>query len=180
MALRAETLARIGGFAPLLGVLADDHALGMAVRRLGLRVEVSPVLPAHVMSESSLAALWAHELRWARTVRLLNPRGFLGLGLTHPLPWALLALLCATGAATLAVLGLVLAARLALATGADAATGAAGGLSRLAWLPIRDLLSAAIWATALRHGGVDWQGRRYALSAEGLMSEAPPARSEPS
>jgi ceramide glucosyltransferase len=172
MALRAETLARIGGFAPLLDVLADDHALGAAVRRLGLRVEVSPVLPGHVMSEASLATLWSHELRWARTVRLLNPRGFLGLGLTHPLPWALLALLCAPGAATLAVLALTLAARLALATGVDAAIGATGGLRRLRWLPIRDLLSAAIWFTALRHGAVAWQGRRYALSPAGRMTEA--------
>jgi ceramide glucosyltransferase len=112
-------------------------------------------------------------------VRLLNPRGFLGLGLTHPLPWAILALLCAPGLATLGLLALVLAARAALASGVDAAIGASGGLRRLAWLPIRDLLSAAIWFTALRQGGVDWQGRRYALSAGGRMSEATPARSGP-
>lgn len=176
MAIRAETLARIGGLAPLLDVLADDHALGAAVRRIGLRVEVSPVLPGHVMSEGSFAALWSHELRWARTVRLLNPRGFLGLGLTHPLPWAILALLCAPGPAIVAVLALTLAARLALATGADAAIGAAGGIRRLAWLPIRDLLSAAIWATALRHGAVAWQGRRYALTTTGRMTEAARSR----
>jgi ceramide glucosyltransferase len=177
MALRAETLARIGGFAPLLDVLADDHALGMAVRRLGLRVEVSPVLPAHVMAEPSLAALWAHELRWARTVRLLNPRGFAGLALTHPLPPALLALAAAPGLATLGVLALALGARLWLAAGVDAALGVSGW-RRLASLPIRDLLSAAIWATALRRGGVAWQGRRYALTAKGRMSEAEPTRFE--
>jgi ceramide glucosyltransferase len=175
MALRAETLERIGGFAPLLDLLADDHALGMAVRGLGLRVEVSPVLPGHVMAEPGVAALWTHELRWARTVRLLNPRGFLGLGLTHPLPWALLALLCAPGWATLAVLGLALAARLALARGVDSAIGARGRW-RLLWLPIRDLLSAAIWATAFRHGAVAWQGRRYALTTAGRMSDAAPPR----
>ena len=171
MAIRAETLARIGGFAPLLDVLADDHALGAAVRRLGLRVEVSPVLPGHVMSEGSLAALWAHELRWARTVRLLNPRGFLGLGLTHPLPWAILALLCAPGLATLGLLVLAFAARATLALGVDDAIGARDP-RRLPWLPIRDLLSAAIWFTALRHGAVAWQGRRYALSPAGRMTEA--------
>ena len=42
MALRAETLERIGGFRALAGLLADDHALGAAVRRLGLRVVVAP------------------------------------------------------------------------------------------------------------------------------------------
>ncbi|MBY0337741.1 MAG: bacteriohopanetetrol glucosamine biosynthesis glycosyltransferase HpnI, partial [Acetobacteraceae bacterium] len=169
MALRAETLARIGGFRTLLPVLADDHALGAAVRRLGLQVEVSPVIPAHVMTEPSLAALWAHELRWARTLRLLAPGGYAGLAFTHPLPWALLALALAPGAWTLALLALVLAARLALAAGVDAALGVAR-MQRLAWLPIRDLLSWAIWATGALPGGVSWRGERFRLAGDGSIT----------
>lgn len=171
MALRRDTLERIGGFEPLLPLLADDHALGMAVRRLGLRVEVSPVIPAHVMQEASLGELWSHELRWARTLRLLNFPGFLGLGLTHPLPWALLALAAAPGGWTLGVLALVLAARLALASGVDSALGLAGGWRRWAWLPARDLLSFAIWLTALARGRVVWRDRRYRIGAAGEMVE---------
>ena len=38
IALRRETLAAIGGFGVLSNELADDYALGAAVRRLGLRV----------------------------------------------------------------------------------------------------------------------------------------------
>lgn len=174
MALRQDTLERIGGFEPLLPLLADDHALGAAVRRLGLRVEVSPVIPAHVMHEASLGALWAHELRWARTLRLLNFPGFLGLGLTHPLPWALLALILAPGGWTLGVLALVLAARLALASGVDSALGVAGGWRRWGWLPARDLLSFAVWATALARGQVVWRDRRYRIGAGGEMVEEAP------
>ncbi len=172
VALRAETLDRLGGFARFLDLLADDHALGVAVRELGLRVVVAPVLPAHLMAEPSLAALWRHESRWARTLRLLNPWGFAGLALTHPLPWALLALALAPGAATAAVLVLALAARLALAAGVDGALGRPPSLRRWATLPFRDLLSAAIWATAFLSGRVDWQGRRYALTPAGRMTEA--------
>jgi ceramide glucosyltransferase len=171
MALRRDTLERIGGFEPLLPLLADDHALGMAVRRLGLDVEVSPVIPVHVMHEPSLGALWAHELRWARTLRLLNFSGFLGLGLTHPLPWALLALAVAPGGWTLGVLGLALAARLALASGVDSALGVAGGWQRWVWLPGRDLLSFAIWVTALARGEVVWRDRRYRIGPNGEMVE---------
>ena len=171
MALRRDTLERIGGFEPLLPLLADDHALGVAVRKLGLRVEISPVIPVHVMHEPSLGALWAHELRWARTLRLLNLAGFLGLGLTHPLAWALLALLLAPGSWTLVVLAIALAARFALASGVDAALGVAGGWRRWAWLPARDLFSFAIWATALARGGVVWRGRRYRIGAGGEMVE---------
>jgi hypothetical protein len=35
--------------------------------------------------------LLAHELRWARTLRSLAPAGYLGMGVTHPLAWGLLA-----------------------------------------------------------------------------------------
>jgi len=175
MALTRETLNRTGGFEPLLPLLADDHALGAAVRRLGLRVVVSPVIPVHVMTERSLAALWLHELRWARTVRLLNPKGFLGLALTHPLAWALLALALAPGALTIGALALVLAARLLLAQGVDAALGVPGGWRRWAWLPLRDLLSAAVWAAAFWPGQVVWGGHRYRLGADGRVVETPRA-----
>ena len=175
MALTRETLDRIGGFEPLLPLLADDHALGAAVRRLGLRVVVSPVIPVHVMTERSLAALWSHELRWARTVRLLNPKGFLGLALTHPLAWALLALALSPGALTIGALALVLAARLLLAQGVDAALGVPGGWRRWAWLPLRDLFSAAVWAAALWPGQVVWGAHRYRLGADGRMVETPRA-----
>ena len=171
MALRRETLDRIGGFEPLLPLLADDHALGAAVRRLGLRVIVSPIIPMHVMSEPSFGALWAHELRWARTVRMLNPAGFLGLAFTHPLAWALLALMLAPGWTTLAVLGVALGARLALATGVDSALGVDG---RWAWLPARDLLAFAVWVAALLRGTVVWGNRRYRLGADGGMVETAP------
>ncbi|MFL1461705.1 bacteriohopanetetrol glucosamine biosynthesis glycosyltransferase HpnI [Roseococcus sp. DSY-14] len=172
VALRAETLERLGGFRRFLELLADDHALGMAVRGLGLRVVVAPVLPAHLMSEPSLPALWRHERRWARTLRLLDPWGFAGLALTHPLPWALAALALAPGAATAAVLAAAGAARLALAAGVDGALGRPPSLRRWAALPIRDLLSFAVWATAWGSGRVDWQGRRYALTPAGRMTEA--------
>jgi len=171
MALRRDTLERIGGFERLLPLLADDHALGAAVRDLGLAVVVSPVIPVHVMAEPSLGALWSHELRWARTVRMLKPAGFMGLALTHPLAWALLALLLAPGKLTLATLALVLAARLSLAFGVDRALGIAGGWRRWIWLPARDLLSAAIWAAALLRGQVVWRGQRYRLGRHGEMLE---------
>ncbi|WP_424813311.1 bacteriohopanetetrol glucosamine biosynthesis glycosyltransferase HpnI [Roseococcus sp. YIM B11640] len=176
MALRQETLDRIGGFEPLLPLLADDHALGAAVRRLGLKVEVAPVLPVHVMTERGFGSLWAHELRWARTLHLLSPAGYWGLSLTYPLAWALAALALAPGWATAGVLALALAARCYLATGVDEALGLGRRWARLAWLPMRDLLSAAVWVAALRPGQVVWGQTRYRVGPGGEMVEAGRAR----
>lgn len=170
MALRTETLAAVGGFPALVGLLADDHALGAAVRRLGLRVVVAPVVPGHVMAEPSLPALLAHELRWARTLRLLNPAGYAGMGMTFPLvPGVLAALLAPFGWVALAA---ALGARLALAVTLDRALGRALSLPRLALLPVRDAISFAIWAAGLARGTVLWQGRRYRMDRAGRMAEA--------
>ncbi len=166
IALRAETLAAIGGFEAFLELLADDHAMGEAVRGLGLRVVLAPQLPGHVMSESAFAGLWAHELRWARTVRLLNPAGYAGLALTHPLPWAGLALLAAPGAPMLAVAGLALAARFAACAWVDRALGLR---PRPGWVLPRDALSFAVWLAGLRPGPVRWGRERFRIAPDGRM-----------
>ena len=166
IALRAETLAEIGGFTAFLDLLADDHAMGEAVRRLGLRVVVAANLPGHVMAETSITGLWAHELRWARTVRMLNPAGYAGLGLTHPLAWAGLAVLAAPGAVTLAVAAVALAARFAACAWVDRALG-------LGWRPLlvlpRDALSFAVWLAGLWPGRVRWGTERFQITGDGRM-----------
>ena len=174
MALRREALDRIGGFAPLSDLLADDHALGEAVRRLGLRVVVAPALPVHMAHEAGLRDLLAHELRWARTLRLLAPAGYLGMGVTHPLAWGLLAAAAAPAGWGAAALAAALLGRFGLAAAVDRTTGAAGGLRRLMLLPLRDLLSFAIWAAGLARSSVVWGGRRYRLRRDGSMVELRP------
>ena len=84
IALRRETLERIGGFARLRDELADDHRIGAEVRALGLAVVLSPYIVEARVTEPSFADLWRHELRWARTVRAVAPAGFAGSVLAHP------------------------------------------------------------------------------------------------
>lgn len=171
MALRAETLAALGGFEALKDLLADDHALGEAVRRLGLKVAVAPVVPEHMMAEPTLGSMLGHELRWARTVRMLNPSGYLGLGLAHPLVPAALAALLAPGWGW-GILATALLARLSLAVTVDRAFRIPGSLARVVLLPLRDGLSFTIWAAGLARGTVVWQGRRYRMRPDGSMVEA--------
>ena len=90
---------------------------------------------------------------------------------------SLLALLLAPGLGSLAVLSAALAARAALARAMNRAAGE-GGWALLAWLPIRDLLSFAVWATAVFRGGVVWQGRRLSIGADGTIAAAPVTKNE--
>jgi ceramide glucosyltransferase len=168
IALRRETLVRIGGFEAFAAYLADDYAIGAAVRRLGFAVEVPKIVVDHTCSEASFAELIAHELRWARTVRGVAPWGFAGTVATHPLAFALLALLWAPGAFSIVVTLAALACRFALQIQADRVLGRRWG--RAHWGPVRDLLSFAVFLASFWPGDVAWRGRRHRLRSDGRLA----------
>ena len=166
--LSRETLAQVGGLARVADVLADDHALGVAVGTLGLQVAVAPVLLEHGCTETSLAALARHELRWNLTIFRLQPWGFTGLGLLNPLPVALVALLLGgfapSGFAALAgafVSRLIVAACIARLTGRRPAS--------LWLLPVRDILSFGLFLATFFGQSVDWRGTRLDVSRDGRL-----------
>ncbi len=169
IALTRETYDRIGGFATFKDVLADDYELGRAVRGLGLTVSVPPMLVEHDFHEARLAEVWAHELRWARTIRTVDPLGHLGSALTHPLPWALLAYFCL--GFNLFVSGLVVAAllsRMALKWHIDRIIARSSGPLWL--LPLRDLMSFGVYLGSLFGRSVQWQDLRLHVEREGTLS----------
>src|SRR5271166_5825006 len=93
IALRRETLDAIGGFSAIKDQLADDYALGEAVRKLDLKVVLADFAVRHAHGETSFAQLWRREMRWARTIRSLDLLGYSGMVVTYPLAWSLLAML---------------------------------------------------------------------------------------
>jgi ceramide glucosyltransferase len=165
IAMRRETLDAIGGFDRFKDLLADDNAIGMAVRELGLEVVVPPPIVTHGCTETSLAALAAHELRWNATVRMLDPAGYAGSIVTFPLVWGLIAWI--TGAGWW-VPFVALLARLLLAERIDRITGRR--TAPLWWLPGRDLLSFGLYVGAFFTRRVDWRGARLHMAQDGRMT----------
>lgn len=170
IALRRETLDAIGGFARFADVLADDHAIGAAVRETGLEVAIPPMLVIHASDEPSLGALFRHELRWAATVRGVTPAAaYLGSAITYPLPFALLALPFAPLSAALGIV-LVLLARIAVTGTSDRLTGER--TAPLWLLPFRDCLSFGVFIASFFARSVDWRGARLTMTGNGRMSAA--------
>jgi ceramide glucosyltransferase len=168
IALTRERLAEIGGFEAFADRLADDYAIGEAVRARGLRVEAPHMLVAHSCSESSLFDLWRHELRWARTIRSVDPLGYAGSLVTHPLAWALIAL--ATGAPVFgaAAAALAIASRMALLRAVTRNFGLAAPPYWLA--PVRDLLSFAVFVWSFCGRDLTWRGRSCRILANGRLT----------
>jgi len=168
IALRASTLAEIGGFEAFVEQLADDYAMGEAVREAGLEVVMSSYLVTHVCSERSAADLVRHELRWARTVRLLDPAGYAGSSITHTVPFAVLGgLLGGFAPAGLVMIASALACRLILQMHIDEALGVRD--NRFWWGPVRDMLSFAIFAASFFGNAVTWRGQRYSVRNDGTL-----------
>ena len=166
MMLRRETLERIGGFAALVDHLADDNVLGRLVQRLGLTVALADTVPATTVPETTLRALWRHELRWARTIRALVPVQFAASVLQYPLVWAALAVLLAGGAPwSLGWFALAWGLRALAARGIDRALALANR-TPLWLLPLRELMSVAVMAASYAGRQVDWRG--HTMQAEGF------------
>lgn len=168
IALRRETLERIGGFAALRDQLADDYALGRAVRSQGLAVTFPAMVVDHIFASIGFLQLWRHELRWARTIRVLNPAGHVGSIVTHPVPLALIATVI-SGFSPFAVCTLV--ASLAARAVALSAWRRIFGLRRVPlWLlPVRDCLSFAVFVWSFASRSVRWKGRRYDVAGDGAI-----------
>lgn len=160
MALRRDTLARVGGLGALVGHLADDNVLADRVHRLGLRVGLAGTVPMTAVPETSYRSLWQHELRWARTIRVLEPVLFATSTLQFPVFWAALAM-ALSGAAgwSVALFAAAWTVRAVAALWTDRALqqGALGAAP--VWLlPLRDVLSVCQVAASYLGTRVVWRG----------------------
>lgn len=179
IALRRETLDAVGGFAAIADALADDHELGRRVRRLGLRIAMTPFSIGHVCAQADASGLIAQEVRWSRTIRQIEPLGHLGAITTHPLPFGLLAFALAPGLATGALVAAAITARLGLCLAVERAFGLRPHPYWL--LPARDLLSLVVYAASFLGRSVSWRGLHFDVARDGALLPrriAPSTRSD--
>jgi ceramide glucosyltransferase len=171
IACRRKVLAEIGGFICVADCLADDYAIGAALRGRGYKIAVLPITVGHLCGEMSARELWQHELRWARTIRTVDAVGYAGLIVTHAFPLAIIAALA--GIATLGpaiAIGLGTASfgcRLALLRQVERTFGLP---PQSYWLlPLRDLLSFAVFTSSFLGRNASWKGRPYRFVSDGTL-----------
>ena len=169
IAIKLPLLRQIGGLKAFASQLADDHAIGAAVRAKGYEVAIPPFTVRHACGERNLREWFAHELRWMRTIRSVDPAGHAGSIVTHAFPLALLGLILAgPGPLTLFAIGASLLARLALKWQIDASFEGSAGPYWL--LPVRDVLSFAIFLTSLVGASVRWRDTQLRVQSDGALS----------
>jgi ceramide glucosyltransferase len=183
MATGKRQLAEIGGFAALADCLADDYQLGNRIARKGYRIALSTV-PVECWSEPmGWSAVWKHQLRWARTIRVCQPLPYFFSILSNPTLWPLLWLavkpsLISLGFFLLCLFLRIISAwhlqrRLSNSRNTQHTTRTTQHPSRTTfppWLPpLKDLLQIAIWLLAFLGNHVEWRGQRMRLRRDGTL-----------
>ena len=163
LAFRRRDLQAIGGFEALVDYLADDYQIGSRIAALGLKVKLSDVVVDTFLPRYTLRGFFDHQLRWARTVRDSRFWGYVGLGLTFGLPWAVLALIFSPGAAwAWALLACTAAIRLAVAIVVGKSVLQDRQVVRsLALIPVRDVFALLVWIVSFAGHKVVWRGDHF-------------------
>jgi ceramide glucosyltransferase len=165
LAFRRRDLHAIGGFEALVDYLADDYQIGSRIAALGLKVDLSDVVVDTFLPRYTLRGFFDHQLRWARTVRDSRFWGYVGLGLTFGLPWALLALIFSRGAAwAWALLACTAVMRFAAAiVFGKYVLKDRQAMRSLALIPVRDLVAMLVWIVSFAGHKIVWRGDRFSL-----------------
>jgi ceramide glucosyltransferase len=169
MALTRATLRRIGGWEALSPYVADDGVLGRLVLETGQSIALAATVPATTVAETGFAALFRHELRWARTIRAMAPVGFVLSAVQFPIFWGLMTLALAPGQAwAFALLGLACVSRVVSGRMIEMALGAA---RTPFWLvPARDVLSMVVMAAAFMGQHVAWRGEILSTAQDRVLA----------
>ncbi len=168
MAMRRETLEKMGRFAAVKDYHADDFVLGALAAGLGYKVAISSYVIEHRLGTQRMGPNLEHRLRWMRSTRRSRPAGYWGQVFTFPTAWAVLLALLAPAWWPLAVGALAARAASAWAT---AGWILADRLSLRWWalLAVEDLLSLGIYFAGAFGKRFTWRGHQYEFERDGTI-----------
>lgn len=188
MLFRRSALEGIGGFRALADHLADDFQLGHRIAAAGGRIELTPVVVECLDGPTGWKAIWTHQVRWNRTIRVCRPGPYIASILANGTLWNALAAAVVWFHPALSpnqrgpwlglFMGLVIArsvmaqllarqlAALPVRTGPS--DGFVFGMAAL-----KDLLGAAVWVAAILGNTVHWRGIDYSVDREGRLTPLP-------
>lgn len=171
---RRAQLRQIGGFEALENYLADDYQLAHRIHKLRLKVVLAKVAVETWLSGRTWGDVWRHQLRWARTVRVSRPGGYIGLPVTQASLWSLLLALYGLWWLALPLLGLRMLVGLVVGEGVlrnDAL------IHYFYLIPLRDLWGFGVWCCGLFGRTVEWRGEKLRLTWAGRIVVAGPEAS---
>ncbi len=166
MLFSKKSFERLGGFARVADVLAEDFVIGKMFQHGGHEVRIAPTVLSNVTSNMTPKAFYDRHLRWAMLRSRLRPTAYVLEPLTSPLALLPAALFVLGPAGVLWALGLLLlrdVGQWVLLRGARRA------YLPLVLGPLREVAMLVVWVAAPLKRHVTWRGTRVRLGAGTLL-----------
>jgi len=173
MIVKRSILNKIGGFESLSNHLADDYILGKLISSLGYKIHLSDYIVENIVEETSFRNLILHELRWARTLRRVEPIGYALTFLTDSLVLGIIlgiTIYAITGSLALLVIPafLSLILRIMLHNSSNDIKKQKNN-DGILLIPLRDILSFFIRVISYTGNSVKWRNNIFSVDHLGLM-----------
>jgi len=173
MAISRQALRAIGGFERFAGVLAEDQAIGLAVRKAGYEVVLSPVVVRNIVIRRTLGRALDRQIRWNKIRFAFSRATYSAEFLVNPLPFAILAAILGAPLFLPLVVIVLRVAQLALLA---IATGARIRIGELALVPLLDLLQFAAQFVPYFDNRVTWRGYTARLGPKTTLVDVSEAK----
>jgi ceramide glucosyltransferase len=169
MVTHRKQLEAIGGSSALVDYLADDYQLGNRIARSGARIAICPVVVDCLSAAMTFREVWAHQTRWARTIRVCQPVPYFFSILSNATLWPLALFIAAPARFVWPAVAVCVAIRMAMGAWCEKKLARqVDGISF--WMgPVKDLLQVFIWARAFLGSHITWRGKRFKVLRGGKL-----------
>lgn len=158
MAITRVALEAIGGFEAFRHVLAEDQAIGLAVRKAGHRVVLSPVIVRNVVVRRTLRRALDRQIRWNKIRYAMSKRCYAAELLLFPFPLAMLGAVAGVLAGSTVAPLLPLYALVLRMVQSAVLARAAGARAEPTLVPLLDVLQFAVQFVPWFDDTVTWRG----------------------
>jgi ceramide glucosyltransferase len=173
--VRRGIFERVGGFALMADHLADDFVLGKAVKDAGYRLEIAEAVVESTPDLVDGREHFRHQARWARTIRLCQPDGYLGTVMLHGFSLSTLSLVLFGFNARLAALAAgIWAAKAAAKQSLSLMTGGRQSPLSCLLIPFSEWVAFGAWLSGFRASRVLWRGELYDVESQGRLIPVAP------
>lgn len=171
IATRREALTHYGGLH--LNRIGSDYNIGKRAAAAGYIVELSRYVLESDTGTESIGDVYQREVRWARTIRFNRGAQYYAMIFCHATVFCLPLLLTSHFANWAIALTLVCFLVRYVQILISIRSMAAPNLIRWLWaVPLRDLLSFAVWVVGSYGQNVHWRGRRLRVYSDGLITQS--------
>lgn len=164
MLLKKETLLKIGGFKNFKNFLAEDHLMSQAIKKLGLKVEVSNHFVDNINENWSVEKFLNRHTRWAKMRKTSNLFYYLSEVFSNPIFLGIFytAFYFQTNSifilSTITILKILFDGIVLKLVQSDLKW------YHLALIPIKDVLIGITWWTPIFSRTVNWRGNTFKIS----------------